>query len=95
MRNAVSAQAFVQKNPAKKPAFILLYVDGDFPMATKTEEKEWQAFDLALDQQTIPSQRVTYQQILKLALKATSGHIVDSRAVKDLQSHILDKIDSV
>lgn len=89
MRNLVAANSFQQQynTPA---AFVVVYVDGPFPMAKKVKGENWQMLLQGTSQGNVPIRSISYQCLLKLAFSA--ANTVDKKVVKELEAWILNKI---
>ena len=68
MRNLVAAAALAAES-ALRPAFVVVYADGAFPMPAKIRSPEWREFAARLTGR-VPLRTVSYQDILRWASEA-------------------------
>lgn len=66
MRNLVSAAALGRELDVAT-AFVLVYSDGPFPMASKVRDADWQALAASVTGRAVLLRAVSYQQLLHLA----------------------------
>lgn len=92
MRNVVAAGALAS-SMGRSGAVVLLYVDGEFPMARKVSENTWSEFRKRTDGRPVPLLATSYQTLLDLALNAC--HPRDSETVSSLANWIRAKIANV
>jgi hypothetical protein len=90
MRNLVAAAALADGTP-RPPAFVLVYVDGPFPMARKLGTKKWAEFVQALSGRSVPFRTVSYQELLRIAV-ASAGWSGDRDTLQDLKEWVEGKI---
>jgi hypothetical protein len=92
MRNLVAAFA-IGKYLALPAAFVVVYVDGPFPMARKIASPEWESLLESVAGRSIPLRHVSYQTLLSVArVAATPG---DWDVLQALDAWIRDKVEKV
>jgi hypothetical protein len=89
MRNLVAAFAMGQ-HLALSAAFVVVYVDGTFPMARKIASAEWATLLASVAGRAVPLRHVSYQVLLSLAQAAASA--TDRDVLLELDSWISAKI---
>lgn len=73
MRNLVAARALAIR-AGKTAMFVLLYVEGPFPMAKKIVSNEWAQFVRLVAGHAVALRTTSYQRLNSLAADATMGH---------------------
>ena len=69
MRNLLAAQALGRERGVKSAALVV-YVDGDFPMAKKVRTEDWKLLQEKVAGRAVPLRAVSYQELLKVAIDA-------------------------
>lgn len=89
MRNLVSACTFGQKLNLPS-AFVVVYVEGGYPMSEKIRKPEWKQLLEAVTGRAVPLRAVSYQQLLEQSIKSAT---VDDRSIlQELKDWIACKI---
>jgi hypothetical protein len=92
MRNLVAARALGQKQSLSS-AFVVVYVEGEYPMAKKINKPEWKQLLDAVSGGTVPLRSISYQRLLELAITAAT---VDDRSIlQEFRDWINAKIEEV
>jgi hypothetical protein len=89
MRNLVAARA-LSIDRQVPGAFVVVYADGPFPMASKAKSREWGELVSQTEKSVIPLRSVSYQSLLSLSLAAASAD--DRKVLQGLESWMKDKI---
>jgi hypothetical protein len=79
MRNLVAARA-LGRSLGKQAAFVVVYADGPFAMATKVKQPAWQRLEQAVAGRSVPLRAVSHQALLAIAVASASPgdrHILD------------------
>ena len=90
MRNLVAALALGEHRHVR-PAFVVVYVDGPFPMAKRVAAPEWNRLEDAVRGKKVPLRAVSYQQLLEVALGAAAPN--DRVVMEELRFWLIKKIE--
>jgi len=90
MRNTVAAYA-LGRAQNRWPAFVLLYADGDLPVAKGVKGREWLDFCQQSQQSAVTVRAVSYQTLLDVA--AVAARDEDQRIISELKAWVNKKID--
>jgi hypothetical protein len=81
MRNLVAARVLARHHKVSS-AFVVVYVDGPFPMAQKVSSDEWARLEALTEGRTVPFSKVSIQRLHAVASAASSQD--DRRILSDL-----------
>lgn len=85
MRNLAACSAMTESSK-KRGAFVVLYMDGPFPMAKKVRSPEWQKLISLTEGKTVPLITISYQEMLDIAMVAATS--ADTAVLKRLADWI-------
>jgi hypothetical protein len=88
MRNLVAAKAMAAVE-GRKPAAVILYADGEFPMANRIRQNTWSSFTDLL-RGTVTFCAVSYQELLSWAVESALPR--DRHVLEDCQSWMIRKV---
>jgi hypothetical protein len=88
MRNLVAALALSQSHHLPS-AFVVVYVDGPFPIASYVNGQDWRRLEAAVAAHSIPLRAISYQRLLSLAQQVSAP--TDRRALEELGVWMGDK----
>ncbi|GFO67495.1 hypothetical protein GMLC_10740 [Geomonas limicola] len=88
MRNLAACSAMTESSK-KRGAFVVLYMDGPFPMAKRIRSSEWQKLISLTEGRTVPLITVSYQEMLVIAMEAAAPY--DTPVLKRLEDWMQQK----
>lgn len=91
LRNLASAAA-MSAEKGLAPAFVVVYADGAFPMATKVRSEAWRELSDAVSSGEVPLRWISYQQLAAIAAQAVTG---ERGVFERLQAWLQDKIEVI
>jgi hypothetical protein len=91
MRNLVAALA-LGRSCRRSAAFVVVYADGQFPMARKVKSTDWAHLENAVAGRLVPLRAVSYQQLLSLAQTVCAS--ADRRVLDELGAWMADRIET-
>jgi hypothetical protein len=91
MRNLVVARELGRQG-SQIPVFLLVYAEGDFPIARKLASHDWQTLADAVHGQAVPMITVSYQELVDSAFDSSRGE--NRSTLAELAVRVREKVKS-